>query len=485
MQVVDSRVKEALLKIDNKERIVVPFRHNSVQQEFEDNKTKRNIILKARQLGMSSNILADMFVEAVTIPNTTCVVVSHETLAAKRLLDRVHFFYNNLGEPKPKTGAISRTEITFPELHSAIYIGTAGSMTFGRGDRIDHALLSELSFYEGGERIVNAVEEAVPLGGTIDIECSPNGEDNIFYYMWVKAREGKNSYRPFFFPWWYGQDYVLPQNHELALMEDRGKLIFTGEEEDLVSKFGLSEEQLRWRRYKIANKGGLFYQEYPEDEVSCFITIGDPVFDPYVLGQLSQGCYEGERHPSGWTYWKLPEKGMRYIIGVDSSAGVPDGSYSAAVVLSEDWEVCATFQARIDPAMLASILKDMGSVYNMAELAIERNFTGYTVLSHLTDYPKIYYQRDFTSGKLTTNPGWWTNGQTKEFMMSTLKDKIGALHLWDVNLVRQARGYRYVKLKPEAQTFDDLVIALMIACAVKAFVGEGRGYVGNAMDWDW
>jgi hypothetical protein len=481
----DIKVKEALLKIDNKDRRVVPFRHNSVQKEFELNKTRRNIILKARQLGMSSNILADMFIEAITIPNTTCVVVSHETLAAKRLLDRIHFYYNNLDNPKPQMGAGSRTEISFPELHSAIYIGTAGSMTFGRGDRIDHALLSELAFYDDGERIINAVEEAVPLNGTIDIECSPNGEDNIFYLMWVRAREGKNSYHPFFFPWWYGHDYVLPQGHELALPEDRGSLIYTGEEADLRKKFNLSEEQMRWRRYKIANKGGLFYQEYPEDEVSCFITIGDPVFDPYVLNQLAQGCFDGERHPSGWTYWVQPEEGVRYIIGVDSSAGVPDGSYSAAVVLSENWEVCATFQARIEPPMLASIIQDMGKWYNNAEIAVERNFTGYTVLSHLTNYPNIYYQRDFTSGKQTSTPGWWTNAQTKEFMMSTLKDKLQALSLWDVNLVRQARGYRYIKLKPEAQTYDDLIIALMIACSVKEFIGEGRGYVGAALNWDW
>ena len=38
----DIRVKEALLKIDNKDRQVVPFVHNLVQREFEQNKTRRS-----------------------------------------------------------------------------------------------------------------------------------------------------------------------------------------------------------------------------------------------------------------------------------------------------------------------------------------------------------------------------------------------------------------------------------------------------------
>jgi hypothetical protein len=79
-------------------------------------------------------------------------------------------------DPKPQTGADSRTEITFPELHSSIYIGTAGARAFGRGDTIRKILLSEMSFYEDPETILSGVEDAVPLTGELTIECTPNGE---------------------------------------------------------------------------------------------------------------------------------------------------------------------------------------------------------------------------------------------------------------------------------------------------------------------
>lgn len=476
---------ENLLYIDNKQGIVKPFKFNKVQRYFNEHKGNRNIIVKARQVGVSSSILGDMYIDSITIPHTSCAVVSHETRATQRLLDRVHFYYDTMKEPKPIAGAESRSEISFPEMHSSIYIGTAGARAFGRGDTIRKALLSEVAFYEDGEKIWNGLEDAVPITGELTAETSPNGEGNILYERWVKAREGKSPYKTFFFPWWWSDDYKIPRGSVYSLPEDIGDLSYTGEEIELLEKQGLSEDQIRWRRWKIAEKGGLFWQEYPEDEVSCFITIGDPVFDSLILTALAQNCYNGERHTQGWTFWKEPVEKAHYVIGADSSAGAPRGSYSAAVVLNEQWEVCATFQARLEPHVFAAMLKKMGIYYNTAEIAVERNFTGYAVLGHMGDYPNIYYQRDFVTGKITTQRGWWTNEQTKEHMRTVLKDKLPQLKLWDVNLVRQLKGYRYIKMKPTAQTFDDMAIALMIACVVRKVEGTARGYQGNIPGWGW
>jgi len=476
---------EALLYIDNKQGEVRPFRFNRMQKYFFANKSNRNIVLKHRQGGFSSSILADMLLDCITIPHTQCAVVSHETRATQRLLDRVQFYYDTMLSPKPVIGAESRAEKTFPGMHSAIYIGTAGARAFGHGDTIRKALMSELSLYEDGETILNGVEDAVPLTGEITIECTPNGENNVFFERWTRAKEGKSPYRTFFFPWWWSDDYTIPRNCDFVLPADRGELSYMGEELELIERHHLTEGQIRWRRWKIGEKGGLFWQEYPEDEVSCFITIGDPVFDLFILTSLAQNSYNGEFHEPGWTFWIPPQPKMDYVIGVDTSAGVPGGSYSAAVVLDSNYQVCATFQARIEPYVFASILKRMGEWYNNAEIAVERNFTGYAVLSHLVDYGNIYHQRDFVTGKITTQRGWWTNEQTKSYMMTKLKDVLPRLKLWDVNLVRQMRGYRYVKLKPTAQTFDDLVIALMIAVAVKAVQGIAKGYQGSVPGWSW
>lgn len=476
---------EKLFYIDNKAGQVVPFKFNKMQRYFQKHKSNRNIVLKHRQGGCSSSILADMLIDCITIPHTPCAVLSHETRATQRLLDRAHFFYDTMKEPKPRTGAESRSEISFPDFHSSIWIATAGSKAVGRGDTIRKVLLSELPWYEDGERVLSGVEDAVPLIGEIVIEATPNGENNIFYDRWVKAREGKSPYKPFFFPWWWSEDYQIPRNSEIALSEDKGELFFTGEELELVERHQLTEAQIRWRRWKIAEKGGLFWQEFPEDEVSCFITVGDPVFDQMILNSLAQSCYAGTKHSQNWTYWIPPQEKVRYTIGADSSAGAPGGSYSAAVVLNDRWEVCATFQARLEPHTFAGLLKQMGIWYNQAEIVVERNFTGYAVLSHLKEYGNLYHQRDFLTGKVTSNLGWWTNEQTKQHMMTKTKDMLSNIKLWDINLVRQMRGYRYIKYRPTAQTFDDLAMALMLAIAAKAISGGARGYIGKIPSWDW
>ncbi len=493
------RIIENTLMIDNKQGQVVPFKLNKLQRHFMTSKANRNIILKHRQGGGSAIILADMFTDDLLIPYMSCVVISHETKSTQRLLDRVQMYYDTMDEPKPHFDASSRSEKRIDEMHSSIYIGTAGARAFGHGDTIKKAHLSELSLYEDASRILNGVQDAVPLTGELTIECTPNGEDNIFFEQWTRARTGKSPYKAFFYPWWWSEDYQIPQDSPLCMPEDRGEIVLTGEELAVKESYkryivgfpglfppDLSNNQMRWRRWKIAEKQGLFWQEYPEDEVSCFITIGDPVFDVLRLNELAQSCYQGDIHDRGWTYWIKPQPNAKYLIGADSAAGAPTGSYSTAVVMDASYQVCATFQARLDPNMFAAILKDLAIWYNSAELVIERNFTGYAVIGQLQSlgYNRLYYQRDFLTGKITDHPGWWTNDNTKQFMMTKMKDRIGIIKTWDINLVRQLRSYRYIKYKPTAQSFDDLAIAAMIVNAVKA-IGGGAKYMGAVPGYSW
>lgn len=484
-----------LLYIVDKSSQVVPYTFNAVQKYFHTHKSLRNIVLKARQLGISSSILAAMFLRCILVEHSACAVVSHETRATQRLLDRVQFYYESMDSPKPALGAESRSEKSFPELDSSIYIGTSGARAFSRGDTIHVGHLSEVAFYEGGEKILSGIQDAVPLNGELTLESSPNGENNIFYETWVKAREGKSPYKPFFFPWWLGKDYQIPRNPEdpeilnLLQPQDVGELTYTEDEQFLVDTHQLNEDQIRWRRFKLAEKGGLFFIEYPENDVDCFITVGDPVFDQSLLTDLANVCYDGERHPDGWTYWIPPIEKMNYMIGADTSSGAPEGSYSAAVVIDSLWRVCATFQARLEPHQFAEVLKKMGKWYNNAMIAVERNFTGYAVLEQLADYSNVAHQVDFTTGRMTNQRGWWSNDQTRSLLMTVTRENLPQIKLWDSNLVRQLRSFRFVKLKTkyreQAQTFDDLALAFMIALTVRKTGAVAKGFQGSYNTWNW
>ena len=118
-------------------------------------------------------------------------------------------------------------------------------------------------------------------------------------------------------------------------------------------------------------------------------------------------------------------------------------------------------------------------------VVVERNAQGYAVLAKLVDYPNIYRQRDYTTGRQTDRVGWWTSEQTKGYMITSFRNTLPRVKTWDANLVRQARGYTYIKFKPITQGFDDLLVATMIAVAVKQVEGGSRGYIGSAQKWDW
>ena len=61
----------------------------------------------------------------------------------------------------------------------------------------------------------------------------------------------------------------------------------TEEEEKLQEKFGLDEEQLYWRRLKIAEGGKLkFQQEYPASAEEAFIVSGSNVLNVEKLDAL-------------------------------------------------------------------------------------------------------------------------------------------------------------------------------------------------------
>jgi len=121
----------------NKDKETVPFIFNEPQNIFYKEMTYRDDLVKAGQLGISTEILAILTVKFLLIPNAWAVCISHEKEATKRLFEKVDFYLNHL-PPWLKTfyipGKTTEGDITNEVMHSKFYIGTAGARAFGRGD---------------------------------------------------------------------------------------------------------------------------------------------------------------------------------------------------------------------------------------------------------------------------------------------------------------------------------------------------------------
>ena len=92
---VQDLLMEGLLKVRSKETRLVRLQANRAQQDYARNCGKRNIVLKARQLGMTTYVAARFFIQTITQPGTLTVQVAHAGVGGGDLWDCASL----LGEP--------------------------------------------------------------------------------------------------------------------------------------------------------------------------------------------------------------------------------------------------------------------------------------------------------------------------------------------------------------------------------------------------
>jgi len=480
---------ERNLFIRSKDQRVVPFRFWPVQAHYWSQRTTWDVILKARQTGFTSEIQGLFFADAVLRSNTTSVIVAHDLDSSEKIFGIGKFFWERLpeeekrriGEPKYFT----RREFYWPRINSRFYVGTAGSLAFGRGQTINNLHCSEFAYWPRPEEALVALTEAVPLTGRIVIESTANGMGNYFHDLWVQAKQEENRYRPHFYPWWWDRGYRLPG----APLGD-----LTEEEQQLQQAHGLSDDQLRWRREKQRDLRDRFPQEYPENDGHCFLASGRCCFEmaallaarariageptPESISQLE--ARDGESlsvAPAHLLVWRRPEPKREYVIGADIGGGGADGDAAAALVLDyEAGEQVAELHGRVVPDRFAHLLDALGRYYNKAELAVESNNHGHSALNtlhHTCQYPNLYRQADYNNPYDRSGPlGWLTNAKTKPLMIDGLASAIaeGAITIRCSALIDESLAYVVTDSgSTEAQPgkHDDRVVAAAIAWQVR------------------
>ncbi len=327
---------ERLLKVRSKGRGLLLLRPNRAQQEYSRQCTKRNIVLKARQLGMTTYVAARFFIQTITQPGTTTVQVAHSQESAEEIFRIVHRFWENLPETTQGgalvTSRANVRQIVFPRIDSEYRVATAADPNAGRGLTIHNLHCSEVARWpRDGEEVLASLRAAVPAEGEIVLESTPNGAGGVFYEEWQRA--GETGYTRHFFPWWYEPNYTGDVK-KVALYP------LTVEEEGLAKRAGLSEAQLVFRRMNRAQLRGLAAQEFAEDDVSCFRASGECVFDLEAIDRAFDGCGEPLEMKDNRRVmvWWPPQMTKQFIIGVDPAGGGSEGDYACAEVIDRrDW----------------------------------------------------------------------------------------------------------------------------------------------------
>jgi hypothetical protein len=164
---------EALLKINNKEGRSVPFVPNQGQRELAAHWGQKNIILKARQLGISTYVAARFFIDTITRTGCLTVQVAHDQRSAEDLFRIVASFQENLPEALRegvlKPSRANGRQLVWPHLDSEYRVETAADPNAGRGMTIRNLHCSEVAMWsrDGVEALLALRAAAVPPNGQV------------------------------------------------------------------------------------------------------------------------------------------------------------------------------------------------------------------------------------------------------------------------------------------------------------------------------
>lgn len=236
------------LTIIDKNGLEVPFVLNNIQSAFIEKASGRDIILKARQQGFSSLILAVFCADFLLKPNSNSVVVADKSDNAIALLDRVKYYLKSC-ETKINTKVPlkynSKYQLVNGANNATYTIGTAQEQDFGRSRTITNLHLSEAAFYPNLPSLLAGAAQAVVPTGKLVIETTANGF-NQFKTLWDDSVLGQTAFQPLFFK---ASDFY-------------------------------EEEYLSQKRKEL---GRLYDQEYPDSPEIAFITSGDTYFDKSAM----------------------------------------------------------------------------------------------------------------------------------------------------------------------------------------------------------
>jgi hypothetical protein len=479
---------ERMLRVRDREGVDRPLRANAAQAAFEARRGRQNIVLKARQMGMTTWVAGRFFLKTITARGVMTVQVAHTQEAAEGIFRIAQRFWECLPEDL-REGPLRRSranvgQMRFPELDSEFRVVSAADESAGRGLTMQNLHCSEVSRWQGDAAATLAgLRAALAPGGELVLESTPNGAYGCFYEEWMRAgasgpavpvsvvpgsvqdsTDGSGLVRHFF-PWWMEEAYVAAEVTDAS-----------AEEQALMERHGLSAAQIGFRRGLEASYRGLRSQEFAEDAESCFKATGDCCFDVEAVEQRLAAVDHpiARRRGGALLVWLPPVPGREYLVSVDTAGGGPDGDFAAVQVIELTAGLqCAELQQRLPVLELAKVAAELGREYGAgsgreALIVVERNNHGAAVLAYLDAVER--YARVWAQGEVA---GWLTTAGNKPAMVG----RLGAL------LVESPWIFSSKRLLAECRTFvshaggrtgaangthDDCLMAMAIAQAVRA-----------------
>ncbi len=466
-----------LYNIKDKNKNLVIFQRNKAQKHFNEHKHTRNIVLKSRQLGFTTDETIDATDDILFNKNFDALFIAHGLEPAKDIFDnKIKLALDNIKIKdlwSIEMDSARKLKVGFGDnTYSTISVDTSGrSGTYSRLHISEFAKLCK-DFPDRAREVLEGSIPAVPTNGRVDIESTAEQSFGLFYEMfWTAWDRGEpqhpTQFKAHFYNWQWDEEIDVTEPIEDLPNSFRAYQALHQLSNKEISYYylkfiSLGEHERNWSTMK---------KEYPTTPEEAFEGSGDKFFDTEKLGL--QKTYTPIEEYNGVKIWKKYILGHRYGIGCDVAEGI--GKDSSTIVV---WDF-STIRPRIVAEyennniaadMFAFEIRNLAHKYESPLVAVERNNHGHTTLSKLREvYPdRCIYQ--YKEEKF----GWETNLVTKPKMMLDLGTALNEniVKIVSSRIISEMRRYdkeelREIKARDDMTAHFDLLTAAAIGFQMK------------------
>jgi len=486
------------------------------------------IILKGRQLGITTISLAlDLYWQFIH-PGWQGTLVSDTEENRDMFRSTLAMYMDGLPkEYKIPLIAHNRNQLVLKN-RSRIFYQIAGNKSrLGQGKAITYLHGTETASWgneEGLASLIASLAETNPNRLYI-FESTAQGF-NMFHEMYTTAKRARTQ-RAIFCGWWRNQFYSVGADTDIYKVYWDGKLNVEEKEwtRDIKKMYGveINSRQMAWWRWKLhegIKDDSLMYQEFPPTEDYAFVMTGTSFFSNsrctdamkiskkiecdyyrYSMGSdfKDTDCIKSTERMATLKVWEEPVDTAYYVIGADPAYGSSDWADRFCIQVfrayADGLEQVAEFAtSELNTYQFAWVIAHLAGAYKNSTLNLEVNGPGQAVinelrnlkrqasmlkgnqgrdlmdvLSHMQNY---IWRRNDAMGTLSASIGWVTTTQTKERMLTYMKDYFerGMMAIYSGDTLEEMKTMIRDggSIQASGRNKDDRVVAAALACAAFA-----------------
>lgn len=465
------------VRITHPTRGLIPFS----TFEYQDNlvralQTNRfNVVLKARQLGISTLTAAYVLWFMMFRRNKSVLVLATKLGTAGNLVKKVASMYQGLPDHMKivKVNLSNRQELSFS--NESFIKAESTESSSGRSEALSLLVIDEaahVSNLDGADGLWTSLKPTISRGGSVIAISTPNGASGWFYDTCMSAISG--------------EDALDDENSTQFVLH---KLMWWEHPECDEEWF---EKETR----------GFDAKQIAQEYLCSFNASGDTVIDPEILEKLEQKLDSIQVMPDGTTkkysrpilemfldrrlhIWEEMIPGNEYMITVDVARGDSSDYSTIEVFNMTTFNQAAEYKGKVPYDQFTDLIYNVCENYGFPALLVENNMLGHAVLTRLEEmnYPKIIYTKKVTGEwskmywkETSSNAGFSTSAKSRPQIVALMEEQIRN-DVWNIKsqrLVAELRTFAYINGKPQAQSGrnDDLVMAFCLMCWAKENVFE-------------